>query len=171
MARDRTARARIRQLLASEGPISDPSGFATGLLKEHVDYKGTAVAFIQLIAAMEEEGEITRDIRGKRTYKISATSATKSAFRPVTNRAMGAAQSAPMAAAPLMTIDYEKLAKALLQELWSVVTTLVTADAAGAATAEAEDDVYARRIVAARNALDELFSDVESRAKAAPSKV
>lgn len=176
MARDRTARARIRQLLTTEGPISDPSGFATGLLKEHVDYKGTSVAFIQLIAAMEEEGEITREIRGKRTYKISATPSTKNAYRSVPQRAVDAATMGPAASSPVVTIDYDKLAKALLQELWSVVSTLATAQA-GADTAstaagiDSQDDAYARRIVAARNALDELFSDVESRAKAATSKV
>ncbi len=39
MARDRTARARIRELLAANGPVIDPSGYATGELKDAIDYQ------------------------------------------------------------------------------------------------------------------------------------
>lgn len=180
MARDRTARARVRQLLATGGPISDSSGFATSVLKERIDYKGTGVAFIQLIAAMEAEGEITREIRGKRTYKISATSATRDAYRPVAvTEAADSGQATPSSVvAPVVSIDYEKLAKTMVQELWSVFAAVASATANVQSPVESthseaavDDDVYARRIEAARNALDELFNDVESRSKAAASKV
>ena len=70
MSRDRTARTRIRQFLSTSGPIVDPSGYATGVLKDAIGYSGSSVAFIQLIAAMDRDGEIEREIRGKRTYKI-----------------------------------------------------------------------------------------------------
>lgn len=50
----------------------DGSGHATGLLMKAVGYQGSSVAFIQLVAAMDRDGEISRDIRGKRTYRISS---------------------------------------------------------------------------------------------------
>jgi len=179
MARDRTARARVRRLLATEGPVSDSSGFATGMLKERIGYKGTSVAFIQLIAAMENAGEITREIRGKRTYKISATPATLNTFRPAASpHVPDATQPADVAAlAPAVSIDYEKLAKALIKELWSAISSVASATTAtegpaGASTAPAAyDEEYALRIEAARNALDDLFQDVEARTKAATSNV
>lgn len=173
MARDRTARTRIRQLLASNGPVSDPSGFATGLLKDHVDYEGTPVAFIQLIAAMEQDGEITREIRGKRTYKISATPSTRNAFKTAKAPVSGGA-SEHVAVVPTISIDYEKLSKALLQELWSVVSSVAAAGEGATSPAPVSgpsEDVYVRRIEAARAALDDLFNDVESRSKAATSRV
>src|ERR1700679_816497 len=71
VVRDRTARSRIRNYLAEHGPIVDSSGRATAVLKDVIGYQGSAVAFIQLITAMDKSAEIEREIRGKRTYRIS----------------------------------------------------------------------------------------------------
>ena len=71
MSSDRTARARIRQYLATHGPVVDPSGYATGVLKDAIGYTGSSVAFIQLVTAMSKDQELSRSIRGKRTYRIS----------------------------------------------------------------------------------------------------
>src|SRR6516165_5952584 len=68
-ARDRSARSRIREYLTQHGPVEDPSGGATALLKDAVGYGGNDVAFIQLITAMDKAAEIHREIRGKRTFK------------------------------------------------------------------------------------------------------
>ncbi|BBZ31211.1 hypothetical protein MMAD_55060 (plasmid) [Mycolicibacterium madagascariense] len=171
MARDRTARARVRQLLATAGPIADTSGFATGVLKDRIDYRGSSVAFIQLIAAMEQEGEISREIRGKRTYKISATPDTVQAFRPVMSPPDGSATDTVDDVSSKIDIDYDRLAKALVREVWSVLTAVAsaaperTALAPVDATSSADDD-YAVRIHAARKALDDLFDDVEAKAQA-----
>ena len=62
-ARDRSARSRIREYLIQHGPIEDPSGGATSLLKDAVGYNGNDVAFIQLVTAMDKAAEIHREIR------------------------------------------------------------------------------------------------------------
>jgi hypothetical protein len=81
--RDRTARSRIREHLARHGPIMDPSGRATSLLKDAIGYEGSPVAFIQLVTAMDKSSEIEREIRGKRTYRISGLgSGTSAAASP-----------------------------------------------------------------------------------------
>lgn len=166
MSRDRTARTRIRQFLATAGPVVDPSGYATGVLKDAIGYSGSPVAFIQLVAAMDREGEITRDIRGKRTYRIEGVGVP-----PVAS--VGAVTPAGSVAAPLATvavpgqptieIDYRKLAKALVREL--LTETAAAAQVAGTVTGErvesdalaAERAEYARRLEAAREKLDELL--------------
>ena len=75
MPRDRTARSRIRQFLADAGPVVDPSGYATSVLREAIAYEGSSVAFIQLIAAMDHDGELKREIVGKRTFQIEGIGA------------------------------------------------------------------------------------------------
>jgi hypothetical protein len=147
----------------------DSSGFATGVLKERIDYKGSSVAFIQLIAAMERDGEITREIRGKRTYKISATPETQKAFMPVGSAPVArAAQATAEVDGTVISIDYDKLANALLRQLWSVISAVATADRGEheAVSAESTSEDYMDKLTAARRALDELFSDVESKASA-----
>lgn len=161
MSRDRTARTRIRQYLATAGPVVDPSGYATSMLKEAVGYTGSSVAFIQLIAAMDRDGEIKREIVGKRTYKIEGIGApavsTPEAVAPPSRVTVATAPGQPT-----LEIDYRLLAKALVAELLSA-----TADArqeaapAAAATAadalEAERDEYARRLEIARQQINELL--------------
>ena len=114
MSRDRTARTRIIEYLRTHGPVDDPTGYATSGLKEAIEYHGTAVAFIQLIAAMDREGEIAREIRGKRTYSISLGQA--SAIAPAAPRQMPA-QASPAEALPV-EIDYDRLARALVREFF-----------------------------------------------------
>jgi hypothetical protein len=172
MARDRNARARIRQFLATGGPIVDSSGFATGILKERIDYSGSSVAFIQLIAAMEQKGEIVREIRGKRTYKICATAKTAKSFQAFARQSD--ASTTPRtddAAGAEITIDYDLMAKALVREMWSAVAAVasnIPSDRDDTPAVMTDD--YAHKLTAARQALDELFSDVESKAKATASR-
>jgi hypothetical protein len=92
MSRDKTARSRIRQYLQTHGAVDDPNGYATSVLKEAIEYDGTPVAFIQLIAAMDRDGEITRTVRGKRTYRITGSEVAASTPPPVP--AQGSAQTA-----------------------------------------------------------------------------
>jgi hypothetical protein len=183
MARDRTARARIRQYLGSAGPVEDPSGHATGLLKEAISYSGSGVAFIQLVTAMERAGEIRRTIRGKRTYGIELTEAGRlldrrrevdPALGPAT--AVPSAPVPPTAAAPV--IDYDLLAKSLVDKLWTALLDaprplgterdlpqqLGAADVARLQAEHtrltAERDEYARRLEEARARLDDLLGVV-----------
>lgn len=111
--RDRTARFRIRRFLASHGAVEDTSGYATSILKEAVDYQGSSVAFIQLVAAMERDGEIVREIRGKRTYRIALAMADMTADRLPRYDVQYVANGSPDA----LALDYERLAHALVAEM------------------------------------------------------
>lgn len=164
MSRDRTARTRIRQFLASSGPIVDPSGYATGVLKDVIGYTGSSVAFIQLIAAMDRDGEIEREIRGKRTYRIEGIGVpptpSAGAVAPAAQGAVAAAVSTT--GQPTIELDYKLLAQALVREL--LAATAAAQEVAGVSVAaedgdrlEAERDEYARRLQIARSQLDELL--------------
>lgn len=159
--RDNTARARIRDYLLQRGPIIDSSGRATALLKDAIGYKGSSVAFIQLVAAMSKEGEIVREIRGKRTYKISGVG---SAGAPVEDpNALVSAYGSTTAA-----IDYDSLARALLRQLATQYAAAGTpaSDVEALRTERdlliAERDAYALRLQLARRQLSALTgSDVD----------
>ncbi len=167
MSRDRTARARIRQLLATSGPVVDPSGYATGVLKDAIGYTGSAVAFIQLIAAMDRDDEIERDIRGKRTYRISGVGAPQMSTvsaAPSDSRTESVVTSVSVAGQPTIELDYKKLAQALVHELLaatasahSVAVTSAPDVHVESERAAAERAEYARRLELARKQIDELL--------------
>jgi hypothetical protein len=69
--KDLTARNRIAAYLSNHGPVEDREGRATAILKDAVGYTGTSLGFVQLISSMEKAGHITREVRGKRTYRIA----------------------------------------------------------------------------------------------------
>lgn len=164
MSRDRTARTRIRQFLATSGAIVDPSGYATGILKDAVGYTGSSVAFIQLIAAMDREGEIEREIRGKRTYKIEGIgvppTSSLAAVAPAAQTATSATVVTP--SQPTIELDYRLLAQALVRELLTATAAAqgvvdVTARPSDRDRLQMERDEYAHRLEMARNQLDELL--------------
>lgn len=99
MARDTGARHRILRYLRENGGIYDRSGRATHELKTAVGYEGSTVGFTQLLASMATAGLVLREVRGKRTYRISLP---PSAMRPMdgapmTDR-MGRVDGAPASA-------------------------------------------------------------------------
>lgn len=156
--RDRTARFRIRRFLASQGPVSDPSGYATGILKDSIDYQGTSVAFIQLVAAMERDGEIVREIRGKRTYRISLSTANMSTERMSvypTNNDLDATDTG--------SVDYQRLAQALVRELLENSRHPIDVQFPGHQQSveqlRAERDEYAARLDLAQRRLRLLLGD------------
>lgn len=160
-ARDRTARVRIREYLANHGSVEDPDGRATAALKDAVEYEGSSVAFIQLVAAMDKAEEISREIRGKRTYKISTTEVQSGAARQASDYTVpsGSAKEG-------FAIDYDELARALLRELARVLSgSSVPAqsaprdDRAERDRLVAERDEYARRLQAARQQLGTLLNE------------
>jgi hypothetical protein len=63
-------RDRIISYLGAVADISDPGGMASTRLAEAVGYPGSSVAFAQLLSGMERDGLISREVRGKRTYRI-----------------------------------------------------------------------------------------------------
>jgi hypothetical protein len=64
-------RDKIISHLATVDEINDPAGMASTRLAEAVGYPGSSVAFAQLLSGMERDGLIIREIRGKRTYRIT----------------------------------------------------------------------------------------------------
>jgi hypothetical protein len=117
-------RDRIIAHLAAIGEIADPAGMASTRLAEAVGYPGSSVAFAQLLSGMERDGLISREVRGKRTYRITLAPAG-SAKRPapgvgLADAARAAAanvgQSAPMTLFP-SGIDYDELARRLLVQV------------------------------------------------------
>jgi hypothetical protein len=69
-------RDRVLSYLA-DGEISDPRGMASTVLADAVGYPGSSAAFAQLLSGMERSGLIEREIRGKRTYRITAVAGNR----------------------------------------------------------------------------------------------
>lgn len=66
-------RDKIISHLALVSDVADDAGMASTRLAEAVDYPGSSVAFAQLLSGMERDGLIAREVRGKRTYRITLT--------------------------------------------------------------------------------------------------
>jgi hypothetical protein len=155
MSRDRTARTRIREYLRTHGAVDDPTGYATSALKDAIEYNGTAVAFIQLIAAMDREGEIAREIRGKRTYRITpGPASTVVADIP---RQTPVRDSA--AVAQPIEIDYDRLARAVVREFFLQAAQNTAAGGGQTGRLRAERDEYALKLEMARLRLGALLGD------------
>lgn len=58
-------------LTVAGGEIYDRDGMASRSLAEAVRYPGSSIAFAQLLSGMERAGVIKREVRGKRTYRIT----------------------------------------------------------------------------------------------------
>jgi hypothetical protein len=74
-------RDRIIAHLAATDEIADPTGMASTRLAEAVGYPGSSVAFAQLLSGMERDGLIAREVRGKRTYRITLADGAAAAAR------------------------------------------------------------------------------------------
>ena len=125
----------------TNGPVEDTSGRATSVLKDAVDYQAGDAGFSQLVSSMEKDGQLQREIRGKRTYRIwTASEATPGTAPPVST--------------PSTTedIDYDELAAALLAR---------TAQVLAASQAPAESVGWARRrIEQLEGRIDELQKEL-----------
>ena len=122
MPRDQNVRNRIVEYLKSHGTVEDSSGKATSTLKQAISYEGSDAAFTQVVAAMAKAGMLKRQIRGKRTYRISydSTSEANGSTMPVSNE----------------PLDYDELAAALLAQATA---------AAGTPADTSESATWARR--------------------------
>ena len=119
-------RDRIISYLGSVSDITDPSGMASTKLAEAVGYPGSSVAFAQLLSGMERDGLITREVRGKRTYRIilapgvqpgrgkagDATGNPAAEGRALAGSGVPAVIGLPAVAVP--AFDYDELARRLL---------------------------------------------------------
>ena len=146
MPRDTAARQRVTAYLLSNGPVHDSSGRATSILKEAVGYQGGDAGFSQLVMSMEKAGELRREIRGRRTYRISAVANAAGASQPSLGRSGGADD-----------IDYDELAATLLGRVAQVLSSGQRTD---------EPATWARRrIEQLESRVDELQRDL-ARARA-----
>ena len=64
-------REHIIAYLSEANELFDANGMASTQLAAAVGYPGSSVAFAQLLSGMERSGLIEREVRGKRTYRIS----------------------------------------------------------------------------------------------------
>ncbi len=64
-------REHILAYLVEVGELYDQNGMASTQLAAAVGYPGSSVAFAQLLSGMERAGLVDREVRGKRTYRIS----------------------------------------------------------------------------------------------------
>jgi hypothetical protein len=131
VARDQSVRNRIVGYLAEHGAVEDSSGKATSVLKTAIAYEGTDAGFTQVVAAMAKAGLLTRQIRGKRTYRISNAGNTA-------NNGAGTMQAAGVGTngSGDGLLDYDELAAALLAK---------ATRAASAPTESSESASWARR--------------------------
>ena len=134
MSKDLTARTRIIEFLRSHGSVHDSRGGATAVLREAVGYQGSPLGFVQLISSMEKSGQLIREVRGKRTYRISLPNALAGAAQDVRSDAstegVPSTQTASVMpvsdshdAASVGQLDYDRLAGALLTRITKALTT------------------------------------------------
>jgi hypothetical protein len=109
-------RDRIIAHLALVAEISDRAGMASTRLAEAVGYPGSSVAFAQLLSGMERDGLISREVRGKRTYRIALSASPSARLGPDSVRAEEAGLPAIPVPFPAV-IDYDKLADRVLVRL------------------------------------------------------
>lgn len=83
---------------------------ASTRLAEAVGYPGTSVAFAQLLSGMERDGLISREVRGKRTYRIAIK-------YPEDESAAPAAADAAAVPAAAGEADFDELADRVLVRL------------------------------------------------------
>jgi hypothetical protein len=130
-------RDRVVSYLLTAGEVRDASGMASTVLAEAIGYPGSSIAFAQLLSGMERSGLIEREVRGKRTYRITPTraaaAARSGAVPPRGNRPAAPATVGPPPAEGAEDFDYDELARRLLMQ---VVQRLGTAPARAATSPE-----------------------------------
>jgi hypothetical protein len=121
-------RDRIIAHLALVAEVADGAGMASTRLAEAVGYPGSSVAFAQLLSGMERDGLISREVRGKRTYRItlSASPAARLATEPA--RAEDVLPAVPVGFPAV--IDYDELADRVIMRLLRRLAELKPAELA-----------------------------------------
>jgi hypothetical protein len=133
-------RDRVMAHLLMAGEVKDASGMASTALAEAIAYPGSSIAFAQLLSGMERSGLIEREVRGKRTYRITPVRAAPAQGRPGAGPTTGGRRAAAgkggaraAAAGGTEDLDYDELARRLLLQ---VVQRLRTSPGQGPESAE-----------------------------------
>ena len=114
--------------LALTGEIRDEAGMASTVLAAEVGYPGSSIAFAQLLSGMERSGLIEREVRGKRTYRITL-SAQPARLGGDSRRPDETALPAVKVAFPAV-IDYDELADRVIMRLLRRLTEMSPAELA-----------------------------------------
>lgn len=154
-------RDRVMSYLRAVGEVSDQGGLASTALAEAVGYPGSSLAFAQLLSAMERSGLIEREVRGRRTYRITLAPDEAAQARDREQGASGwppdQAEQADSTRVPepepgaLVGLDYDELARRLLTE---VVHRLAAVEAQQRAL-RAENTRLREQLAATRQSLAE----------------
>jgi hypothetical protein len=122
-------RDRIIAHLTLVAEVADAAGMASTRLAEAVEYPGSSVAFAQLLSGMERDGLISREVRGKRTYRITLSSPPAPRLSPEPDRA---ADGAPAVTVPFPgpVVDYDVLADRVIVRLLRRLAELTPAELA-----------------------------------------
>jgi hypothetical protein len=112
-------RDRIMTHLLMVGEVRDASGMASTALAEAIAYPGSSIAFAQLLSGMERSGLIEREVRGKRTYRITPVArARPGAVQPHGGRPPAGGESGSrVTVAEGEDFDYDELARRLLLQV------------------------------------------------------
>lgn len=138
-------RDHVVSYLLSVGEITDAGGMASNVLAEAVGYPGSSIAFAQLLSGMERSGLIEREIRGKRTYRITAAQGAAAQIGG-TRAATGTPPAAPgRTRSPAAT--------------GPVPERVATAGRGGRGVARARTDVGGRGLVVAAKGADDFDYD------------
>lgn len=86
-------RDKVVAHLARVTEVTDNAGMASTRLAADVGYPGSSVAFAQLLSGMERDGLIAREVRGKRTYRITLTAQGKRRARTTADGPRGPAMA------------------------------------------------------------------------------
>lgn len=101
---------------------------ASTRLAEAVGYPGSSVAFAQLLSGMERDGLIRREVRGKRTYRITLSAPPP---RLAAEAVRGEIAAPPKVPVPFpAVIDYDVLANRVIMRLLRRLAELSPAELA-----------------------------------------
>jgi hypothetical protein len=117
-------RDRVMSHLLMAGEVRDASGMASTALAEAIAYPGSSIAFAQLLSGMERSGLIEREIRGKRTYRISPARGAVAPARADAAPRRGTQVAAADSAESPEEFDYDELARRLLLQVVQRLSTL-----------------------------------------------
>jgi hypothetical protein len=139
-------RQQVAQYLAQYGPLEDPRGKATSKLREALSYEGSEASFTQLISNMDRAGQLIREVKGKRTYRIAEVEHASQA---------GTDQESLADSVDLedTAMDYDAVAAALLVQVVQTVTK-------GNQTKESDGSWARRRIERLERRVDELVREL-----------
>ncbi len=123
-------RDRIIAHLALVAEVADGAGMASTRLAEAVGYPGSSVAFAQLLSGLERDGLISREVRGKRTYRITLSASVPARTGVDAGPAANDATPPAVAVAFPPVIDYDELADRVIMRLLRRLAELSPADLA-----------------------------------------